>query len=49
MVTTMFTFIKNCWNWIPIEIYGLFTTFILIAFGDSVLGLVDRAWRVFGR
>ena len=49
MVHAMYNFISNCWGWIPAEVYGLLGVFILITFGDSVLGLVDRGWRILGR
>ena len=49
MARVMYNFISNCWGWIPTQVFGLLAAFILIAFGDSVLGLVDRAWRVIGK
>lgn len=49
MVQGLYTFLYNCWSWIPVEVYALFTVFILITFGDCILGLLDRAWRVLGR
>lgn len=45
----LYNFITNCLAWIPAEIYALFGVFVLITFGDSLLGLVDRGWRVIGR
>lgn len=49
MVQALYTFIYNCWSWIPIEVYALFSVFILITCADSVFGLIDRGWRIFGR
>lgn len=49
MVQNLYSFIVNCWSWIPVEIYAMFTIFILITFGDSLLGLLDRTWRIIGR
>lgn len=49
MVVKIYNFISSCWGWIPLEVYGMFAAFILVTFGDSVLGLVDRVWRIVGR
>lgn len=49
MAAQLYNFIYNCWSWIPLEVYGMFAVFVLITFGDSVLGLVDRVWRIVGR
>ena len=49
MARLLYNFVSSCWAWIPTEVFALFGVFVLITFGDSVLGLIDRGWRILGR
>ena len=42
-------FINACWGWIPLGVVAMFSTLIFIRFGKSVLGLIDKGWRLLGR
>ena len=49
MVAKIYKFIMECWSWLPAAWITCITVLVCFKFGDSVLGLVDRAWRVFGK
>lgn len=49
MVTKIYTFLRMTWAWMPVEFIVALTALICFKFADSVLGLVDRAWRIIGR
>ena len=49
MVTKVYAFITDCWGWMPVTCIGMISLAICIKFGDSVLGMLDRAYRLIGR
>ena len=49
MVSKIYEFIQACWSWMPVSFVVMLTTLICIKFGDSLLGIIDRAWRILGR
>lgn len=49
MVAKIYKFIMDCWSWIPSYLVVCLTALVCFKFGDSILGLVDRAWRIIGR
>ena len=49
MAASLIAFMVYCWTWCPLEIIGIFMLLVWIQFGDALLGVFDRGWRVVGR
>lgn len=49
MVAKLLDFINMSWQWLPINFVGALTALICFKFADSMLGIIDRAWRILGR
>lgn len=49
MVEKIYAFVNGCWSWIPVGVSAMFATLIFIRFGRSVLGIIDKGWRLLGR
>lgn len=45
----LFNYIKLCLSWLPTSFYMIFTALVFVKFGDSLLGVITRAWKVIGR
>lgn len=48
-VDLVYKYIRVCLSWLPSSFYVLFTGLVFIRFGDSILGIVNRAWKLVGR
>lgn len=48
-VHLVYNYIYMCLAWLPASFYALFTCLIFIRFGDSFLGIINRAWKLVGR
>lgn len=49
MAETLIKFIQGSWAWMPFGFVTAIMAIIAFKFGDALLGLLDRAWRIFGR
>lgn len=47
-VDTLFNYVKLCLSWLPTSFYGIFTALIFVKFGDSLLGVLERAKKAIG-
>ena len=49
MAIKLVRFISTAWAWMPIQFTLMIGMCVLIKFGDSLFGIIDRAWKVIGR
>lgn len=42
-------YIVFVFNWLPSWFYAIFTGVMLVKFGDTIVGIISRAWRLIGR
>lgn len=42
-------FIRLSLSWLPSGFFAIFVALIGIKFADSILGVINRAWKVVGR
>lgn len=48
-VELLYHYIRLSLSWLPTSCYFLLTVLIFIRFGDSLLGIINRAWKLLGR
>lgn len=47
--SNLYNFIVGSFRWIPVSFVTMLGLLVMVRFGDSVMGLLDRAWRLIGR
>ena len=45
----IYKYIDTCLKWLPTEFYLIFLGLVSIRFADTLLGIVNRAWKAVGR
>lgn len=45
----LLNYIRLALSWLPRSFYLLLSVLICIRFGDSLLGIINRAWKLLGR
>lgn len=48
-VDKLFNYIQLCLSWLPPSFYAIFGALVAVKFGDALLGVITRAWKVLGR
>ena len=42
-------YLNLIFEWLPGWFYAIFTGVMLVKFGDTIVGIISRAWRLIGR
>ena len=42
-------YIGYCFQWLPGWFWEIFCAVVFVKFGDSIVGIISRAWRLIGR
>lgn len=49
MADYIIDFVNLSLSWLPSSFFSIFVALIGIKFADSILGVINRAWKVVGR